>query len=170
MTLRKFLAAGPALALITLCACVPRSPAPAPTPAPAPAPTPTPAPAPLQPQPVAWEDSPLSPGDWSYREEAGPSASYADLFAIRCEPNRQIRLVHQGGTGNALIVRTSFGDRILAATASQAGLAAAVPASDALLDEMAFSRGRIAIEAPGGGRLILPAWPELARIVEDCRG
>ena len=169
MRLRNILAAGSALGLITLGACVPRTPPPAPQPAPAPAPSP--APAPLPPPPAAvWEDAPLSPGDWSYQGTGSALASYANLFSVRCEPGRQIRLVYHGGSGNALIVRTSFGERSLAVTNAQAGPAATLPASDALLDEMAFSRGRFAVEMPGAPRLILPAWPELARVVEDCRG
>ena len=168
MRFRNVVAAGAALSLITLAACAPRSSAPAPTPPPEPEPAPTPAPAP--PPPAAWEDGPLSPGDWSYREGNSSSASFASLFTVRCDPSRQIALVYSGGSGNALIVRTTFGDRSLPATAAQDGLAATLAATDPLLDEMAFSRGRFAIETPGAPRAVLPAWPELARVVEDCRG
>jgi hypothetical protein len=35
---------------------------------------------------------------------------------------------------------------------------------------MAFSRGRFMVEAQGMATLVLPAWPEPARVVEDCRG
>ena len=40
---------------------------------------------------------------------------------------------------------------------------------DPLLDAMAFSRGRFMVEVPGLPTLYLPAWPEVARVIEDCR-
>jgi hypothetical protein len=43
-------------------------------------------------------------------------------------------------------------------------------ARDPLLDQIAFSRGRFTIEAPGAAMLVIPAWPEAARVIEDCRG
>jgi hypothetical protein len=42
-------------------------------------------------------------------------------------------------------------------------------ASDPLLDGIAFSRGRIAVAMAGGVPLVVPAWPEAARTIEDCR-
>jgi hypothetical protein len=35
---------------------------------------------------------------------------------------------------------------------------------------MAFSRGRFLVTVEGGASLVVPAWPELARVIEDCRG
>ena len=45
-----------------------------------------------------------------------------------------------------------------------------LPPADPLLDQIAFSRGRFLVQAEGGPSLILPAWPEPARVIEDCRG
>lgn len=45
-----------------------------------------------------------------------------------------------------------------------------LPASDPLLDQMAFSRGRFMVTAEGGASIVVPAWPEFARVVEECRG
>ena len=42
--------------------------------------------------------------------------------------------------------------------------------NDAILDAMAFSRGRILVDAEGQQPVILPTWAEITRIVEDCRG
>jgi hypothetical protein len=39
-----------------------------------------------------------------------------------------------------------------------------------MLDKLAYSLGRTMIEASGTPTLILPAWPEVARVIEDCRG
>jgi hypothetical protein len=52
---------------------------------------------------------------------------------------------------------------------SGAGVFAALPANDRLLDAMVFSRGRFTVEVPGTPMLVIPAWPEPARVVEDCR-
>ena len=40
---------------------------------------------------------------------------------------------------------------------------------DAVLDAMGFSRGRFVIEVAGLPTLYLPAWPEVGRVIEDCR-
>jgi len=40
---------------------------------------------------------------------------------------------------------------------------------DPLLDAMAFSRGRFAVEVLGLEPLYVPSWPEVSRVVEDCR-
>jgi len=44
-----------------------------------------------------------------------------------------------------------------------------IPAYDPLLDALAVSRGRIAVYIPDKPALVVPAWPEVARVVEDCR-
>ena len=69
-------------------------------------------------------------------------------------------------------VRTETADRVLSAE-PQGGqlptLVATLPARDSFLDAMAFSRGRFAVEISGVPTLYLPAWPEISRVVEDCR-
>lgn len=42
-------------------------------------------------------------------------------------------------------------------------------ANDPLLDAMATSRGRVGIAAGTQPSLVVSPWPELARVVEDCR-
>jgi len=39
----------------------------------------------------------------------------------------------------------------------------------ALLDAMALSKGRFAVELEGEAALYLPAWAEVSRVIEDCR-
>jgi hypothetical protein len=46
---------------------------------------------------------------------------------------------------------------------------AQVGSKDSLLDALAFSRGRFASIMPGSPALVLPAEPEIAHVVEDCR-
>ena len=49
-------------------------------------------------------------------------------------------------------------------------IAASAGARDPRLDQIAFSRGRFLVDVAGQSRLVLPAWPEVARVIEDCRG
>ncbi len=43
-------------------------------------------------------------------------------------------------------------------------------AVDGGFDRMIFSRGRFAVESLGAAPIAVPAWAEVARVVEDCRG
>ena len=38
-----------------------------------------------------------------------------------------------------------------------------------MLDRIAFSRGRFAVQTTGLTSLAIPIWPEFTRVVEDCR-
>lgn len=164
------------LAFVLITACVPRPAAPPPAP-PAPAPPPT-LPPPTPPPPLAWEDAALSPGDWTYRDEGGASSAHFGLpgqpqLMLRCEPGRTVTVQRAGASaGASLTLRSSSGDRSLRAVmaaASPPALTATLAAADPLLDALVFSRGRFAVEAPGLPILIVPAWPEPARVIEDCR-
>ena len=48
-------------------------------------------------------------------------------------------------------------------------IALPIAARDPALDALAFSRGRFAIETAGLPTLYVPSWPEVGRVVEDCR-
>jgi len=50
-----------------------------------------------------------------------------------------------------------------------AALAVSLAARDPLLDAMAFSRGRFAVETAGLPTLYVPSWTEVSRVIEDCR-
>lgn len=166
---------GAALLAAMAAACVPRTAPPAPAPVP---PPPRPAPPPAEPAPppaVDWQDGVLSPGDWEYRQD-GPVAlaifrSDRLTFTLRCEPNRSVTAALTGAQAPALLIRTSYGERRLPATPVHLNeMLASLAANDPLLDQMAFSRGRLFVQAEGGLALIVPAWPEIARVTEDCRG
>jgi hypothetical protein len=124
---------------------------------------------------------PLTPGAWYYRGEAatsqalfGPANSEAS-FIIRCErAARRVVLSREGtSSGTAMTVRTTSTARSLPVSVQTEPLAyvmSGLSADDRLLDAIAFSRGRFTVEVPGTSMLVLPAWPEAARVVEDCRG
>jgi hypothetical protein len=169
------------LALGIAC-CSPPPPEPAPAPPPPPPPVRAePAPLPPEPQYENWLDAPQTLGDWTYRETA--TASYALFgqpgegarFGMECnKPARTIRLVRSGSAtgGVAMRIRTETAERMLAGNAVADGtptIEVQLQASDPLLDAMAFSRGRFAVEAAGLETLYIPAWAEVTRVIEDCR-
>jgi hypothetical protein len=126
-----------------------------------------------------WRAAPLSAGSWSYRGLAdGSEAVFTDAsatrrFLVKCSrATRQVslRLASQV-PASALIVTSTETQRTLPAHFDPQGfqIISELAGTDALLDGLAFSRGRFSIQFPGGVPLILPAWPELARSIEDCR-
>lgn len=71
-----------------------------------------------------------------------------------------------------MLIRTETAARQFIAQPSQTGqnvITARVSANDPFLDAMAITKGRVAIETEGMQTLYLPAWPELSRVIEDCR-
>ena len=172
MRLTRAGALGAAAAVAASCAPRPAPPAPAPPP-PIYRPPP-PAPAPPPPTAADWRERPLAPGDWSYSSASGiHEATFASpdgpLFAMRCTASRQIVLMRMGVTGGAMTIVTSFGERAIAGVGGPDQATATLAASDALFDQLVFSRGRFLVRTAQGGDLILPAWPEPARVIEECR-
>ncbi|HEU4959179.1 MAG TPA: hypothetical protein VFT56_02125 [Sphingomonas sp.] len=173
--MRKVLAP---LALLMLAGCVPQV-APPPPPAPAPRPLPAPAPAPTPTPTGDWRDWPLTPGDWSYRPAAGGSVSSFGVagsdaaFTIRCDAaQRRLTLTRAGSAPGAppmTIVTTSTTRSLQSRPGAGATMTAALAASDPLLDAMGYSRGRFVVEQAGLPVLVIPAWPEIERVTEDCR-
>jgi hypothetical protein len=153
-------------------------PAAAPPPAPLPPPPPAPAPAPT-PAPVGdWRDWPLTPGTWQYVPGTPVSAARygvapAAQFVVRCDAAaRQVTIMRAGTATELAIITSTRTARFPAGHVDDRGTAmtgAILNANDAFLDEMAFSRGRIAVVSPGLPSLAIPAWAEPARAIEDCR-
>jgi len=159
----------PLLLLLLAAGCVGPPMAPV-TPPPAAAPrAPVAAPPPAA---IAWQDAALTPGSWSYRRDAtGSVADYGTpgagaAFTLRCDMASRHIQVTAGGSAAPLTIRTTS----LSRTLSPAQGRAVLSVDDPLLDAMNFSRGRFAVEAAGGARMILPTWAEPQRVTEDCRG
>ncbi len=124
--------------------------------------------------PANWQDAPLTPGDWRWSMEGSLSvARFGDgLLVLSCDPSGRAVTLLRGGSGAAagpIIVSTSTITRTLTGTAGNKGIAVTLPASDSLLDAMAFSRGRFSVETEGFPTLYAPSWPEVSRVTEDCR-
>lgn len=161
-----------------LTACVPQPVAP--PPAPAPDPVVRTAPPPPAATSSDWRDWPLTPGTWGYRREGrGSIAAFGVAGAdprltLRCDADRrQVVLSVAGGAPAALTIRTTSLTRAVPVQpigGAPAQIAAALAANDGLLDAMGFSRGRFVVEQPGGATLVVPAWAEIERVTEDCRG
>ncbi len=131
------------------------------------------------PSPVDFSNTPVTPGRWSYSAVAGGSAatftdsSGAARLAIRCAPAlRRVSISRAGAApATSMSVWASAAMRNVAARFDPASgrVTAELSAYDPLLDAIAFSRGRFAVLMPGFAPLVVPAWPEPARAVEDCR-
>ncbi|HEY6816122.1 MAG TPA: hypothetical protein VI168_11325 [Croceibacterium sp.] len=184
LTAKPFLTGTAVLALAALGACVPTpEPTPTPVPAPAPAPAPRPAPPPAPP-PFAghWMDAPLTPGDWRYAAGVATfsGGDGSPLLVLRCAAGTGALAIERTGVGNefapTLVVRAESVSRSLSPTTTGQGVGgaggwtvAALPVQDALLDAIAFSKGRFAIESAGLATLYVPPYPEITRVIEDCR-
>jgi hypothetical protein len=145
--------------------------------------TPVPAPAPARPiatQPQGhWTDWPTVPGAWIYRsDDRGSVALYGAqggdaIVTLRCDKGRgRIYLSRAGNASGTMTVRTSSTSK--AVTAQSTGgnppyAAVELMPTDPLLDAMAYSRGRIALELSGVQNIAIPVWSEIGRITEDCR-
>ena len=172
-----------AMALLPLACCAP-APAPTPTPAPAPAapaqrPAPPPAPMPA-PAPANWMDAAATPGSWTYRSISGQTQAIFGqpgnaLVVMTCNPQRNVVTLFRAGSANASVpvrILTETASRTVTGTAtddSSPSIKVELQGSDPLLDAMAFSKGRFAIETAGLPTLYLPAWAEVTRVMEDCR-
>ena len=149
-----------------------------PPPEPLPAPTGVPLPAPPPPLPAApavhWRDAPLTPGDWRWSQEGALSVARfdGDLFAMACDPaSRTVTLSRRGEMAGdvPMTIVTFHQTRPLSGLTRQGRITVTLDGADALLDAMALSRGRFAIETAGLPTLYLPSWSEVTRVVEDCR-
>ena len=170
-----------ALACLALAGCIPSSPEPTPTPAPPPVATTPPPPAPPPPTPAPasanWMDEPQTPGDWQFRMAGGEriaefrSPAGAQVALLTCTAQREIMLSVMARTpqANGITVRSEALDRTIAAGASDTAVSARLAPRDPLLDAMAFSKGRFAVLVNGGPQLFLPAYPEVTRVIEECR-
>ncbi len=107
---------------------------------------------------------PLASGQWSYFATAGGSmATYGTHFSLRCDrTTRTVTISRPNAAPAALSIATDTMSRTLP-------VGGRLLANDPLLDAIAFSRGRFLVSGGSGGTIAVPAWPEAARSIEDCR-
>jgi hypothetical protein len=82
---------------------------------------------------------------------------------LRCNlASRTVSFIRTGAQPGAPIA-------ILTTSTEQTLPVGSISATSSLLDAIAFSRGRFAVQSGTAPLLIVPAWPEPARSIEDCR-
>ncbi len=169
-------------------ACVPKQeappiPPPAPVPAPTPPPVPTPTPTPMPP--------PFAGPGWTRRARRGTGSTSRPMVArwrftvstakrispSSCaatwpagprdrpgkRPDRRSADAHPHRDPPAQLHRPT------APGLAETLLAITLNARDPLFDAMAISKGRFAVEVGGEATLYVPSWPEVTRVIEDCR-
>jgi len=122
--------------------------------------------------------TPIS-GSWAYAAVAGGSeATFANASAlpqltIRCtRATRRVAIAKPASSAAPFLnIWTDTVARNVPASfdPKTARLTADLATYDPLLDALAFSRGRIGVTVAGAPALVLPAFPEIARVIEDCR-
>ena len=123
--------------------------------------------------------APITAGSWAYQAVPGGSAArFMDStgtarFALECsKATRRVTISRASATSApGLFIWTTDASRSIGARFEPTAMLVALElaARDPLLDAMAYSRGRIAVVMTGAEALIMPAWPEAARTIEDCR-
>ncbi|WP_086617415.1 hypothetical protein [Erythrobacter tepidarius] len=167
-------------AALALTACASAVPPPAPAPAPIARPAPASRPAPVAQAPVTnnWMDNPATPGDWRYAPRGqGSEASFwspagTPVARLRCLADTRsvvLSLPATGARAPLVTIRTETATRTLEATPADREMTVSIAAGDPLLDAMALSKGRFAVESEGLPALYLPSWAEVTRVIEDCR-
>jgi hypothetical protein len=119
-------------------------------------------------------------GTWTYAAISGGSeAAFADAagkkrLVLRC--NRSARTVSivrsqvPAAAATLSIWTSSIARSVPSRFLPSQELIADLTATDALLDAIAFTRGRIGTAAAGAPMVAVPAAPEATRVIEDCRG
>lgn len=126
-------------------------------------------------------DAPQTPGTWRYEDEPGEKLALygedprAPVFLMRCGDGA-VALARVSDTAQdaprTMTVTTETVTGQLEASpvpGREVILAARLAPGDPLLDAMAITKGRFAIEVEGMAPLYLPAWVEVSRVIEDCR-
>ena len=118
-------------------------------------------------------------GSWTYAATTdGSEASFANASAVpqlwvRCSrATHRVSIAKTADAAAAFInVWTSSKTRSVASSFNPATGRATIDfdANDPLLDAITSSRGRIGFTAAAQPPFIVPAWAEVARVIEDCR-
>ena len=135
-------------------------------------------------QSANWLDRPITSGNWELARDAlgsfatfGKPGANAD-FVVRCIlATKGIKLSRAGLVsqihGGLMTVRAADASKtynVANDSLAKSYVSVEIPASDPQLDAIAFSRGRFLVSMDGTNDLVIPDWPEFARVIEDCRG
>lgn len=176
--MRRVLILAPSLCL-SACATVPHPVAPRLQPVIVPKPASLPAPI----VSLDWKDRAFSRGVWSLAaDDDGISARFgsSDLqpeFRMSCIAAKgTIRFARAGSIPELMNATMTLASTESArsypavnSNAVPATIVSETSANDPQLDSLAFSRGRLLVSIVGTDDLVIPSWPEFARVVEECR-
>lgn len=122
----------------------------------------------------------LTPGSWSYtKDPRGGLARYglvgnSAVLTFRCDVGqRRIFISRLGNVAGSMTLRATTGARGYDAKVVAGAVpyvAAELSPTDPQLDALAFSRGRLLVGLRGAPDIVAPSAPEIARVIEDCRG
>jgi hypothetical protein len=118
-------------------------------------------------------------GNWSYAPASDGSeavfanaSGYPQLWVHCSRASQQVSIMRSSGAAAPMLnIWTSSATRSVAASFNPATsrLTSEFSNYDPLLDAIATSRARIGVTIGSGPALVIPAWPEVARAIEDCR-
>jgi hypothetical protein len=96
-------------------------------------------------------------------------------MTLRCDRGRQRLYLARAASvaAGTMTIRTSATLKSFAAVPAGGNppyLATEIMPTDRILDAIASTRGRIAIETNGMPSIAIPIWSEVPRVIEDCRG
>jgi hypothetical protein len=117
---------------------------------------------------------PVTSGEWQWQHADGKSAAVfaGSKVTVICDlAERTITIGRRGDVvdATAVVVLTSAQSRTFSGRNTGGQIVVTLPAHDAFLDSIAFSRGRLAIDVAGLEAIYPPSWAEVSRVVEDCR-
>lgn len=122
----------------------------------------------------------MTPGSWTYTKDTrGGLALYGTVgsnavLSIRCDTTtRRIFVSRPGNVAARMTLRATMGARAYDAKPTAGSVpyvAAEIAPTDPQLDALAFSRGRFLVGLSGAPDIVVPSWPEVSRVIEDCRG
>jgi hypothetical protein len=120
------------------------------------------------------------PGTWTYVATADGSeatfanaSGFAQLWMHCSRAARQVSIAKPAiAAAPSISVWTSSLSRVVPASfnAATGRLTINLAATDPLLDAIANSRARLTFTVSPQPPLVVPAWAEPARVIEDCRG
>jgi hypothetical protein len=99
-------------------------------------------------------------------------AGAAPIVTLTCDRAARRVTLDRAGTSSSrqMTITTTSQTSTIASSADGRGGMAADSIAPGLLDAMGYSRGRFIIQQDGLPTLVIPAWPEIERVTEDCRG
>jgi hypothetical protein len=124
--------------------------------------------------PDGWTEAPATPGDWvwSVKDDRSQANFRNGLFFLSCDKLGEVITLSRRGTSTepvVVTVLTEHESRSYFGMGTKTTIDVKIDPQDSLLDAMAFARGTFGIHVAGLETIYVPSWPEVTRVIEDCR-